>query len=86
MIAELSNDIQTLQWQRRRLDGELNDHKVKTTSEKQATSQLEQQEEQLRLRIAQLEDQKKIVQKNLKKKETDLYSLKFRIKDLQKTK
>lgn len=33
-----------------------------------------------------LENEKKEVQKNLKKKETELYRQKFKIKDLQKTK
>ena len=55
-------------------------------AEVQATRDHEKAEAQMRQNIAQLEDVKKEIQKNLKKKETELYSQKFKIKDLQKTK
>jgi hypothetical protein len=39
-----------------------------------------------KVRIIELEEAKKEVQDKLKKKESDLYKYKFKIKDLQKTK
>ncbi len=83
---ELKNDIETLKWQKKRLTKENEELKQCTSYETTAAEQLESQVEQQGRQIGQLEDQKKIVQKNLKKKETDLYCQKFKIKDLQKTK
>ena len=86
IIGELKTDMETLKWQKDRLKKEREIFKKKTEAERMATEKLEQTEQSYLNKIAVLEDVKKDIQKNLKKKETELYSQKFKIKDLQKTK
>ena len=78
--------METLKWQRDRLEKEKGQFERKTKAEEQATETHMKTEEAQREQIIVLEDVKKEIQKNLKKKETELYSQKFKIKDLQKTK
>lgn len=86
VINELKNDMETLKWQKQRLEKEKALFIRKEAAERQATEQHILSEQAQRNQIAVLEDVKKDIQKNLKKKETELYSQKFKIKDLQKTK
>ena len=74
--------METLKWQKDRLKKEREIFKKKTEAERLATEKLEQTEQSYLNKISVLEDVKKDIQKNLKKKETELYSQKFKIKDL----
>ena len=74
--------METLKWQKDRLKKEREIFKKKTEAERLATEKLEQTEQSHLNKISVLEDVKKDIQKNLKKKETELYSQKFKIKDL----
>jgi hypothetical protein len=78
--------METLKWQKDRLKKERETFRKKVEYENSATKKLETTEESYLNKILVLEDVKKDIQKNLKKKETELYSQKFKIKDLQKTK
>ena len=66
--------METLKWQKDRLKKEREVFRKKTEYERQATEKLELTEQSHLSKIAILEDVKKDIQKNLKKKETELYS------------
>lgn len=78
--------MQSLLWQKDRLMKEKDLFNRKRQAEEQAAQQEEDQKNKQLKQIEILEDVKRDIQKNLKKKETELFKQKDDIKELQKTK
>ena len=79
VIEELGNQLQSIKWNNNRLKNETRDHKIKASREAGHAAKLQKQQEEMKVEIFKLEDEKKQVQKSLKEKETELYNQKFKI-------
>ena len=83
VIATLKNDIETIKRQKRRIEEERDtfiEMREKAKAKKRKLKEVLNSDKLVRIRA--LEEAKREVQERLKKKETELYKYKFKIKDL----
>lgn len=86
VISELKSNLVTLKWQTVQYENEEQQFKKAAFNQNEHLKNLDKREKEQKDKIAAIENEKKEVQKNLKKKETEIFKHKFKIKDLQKTK
>ena len=86
VISQLKSNLVTLKWETAQNENEEKQFAIAVANQKKLVENLILKELEWKEKIAALELQKKDVQKNLKKKETEIFRHKFKIKDLQKTK